>query len=458
MFIHHQVTEVVLLALIVLSIGLMLLELVVSPGWFDLVVFAGEGITLIFVLELVIRFWVAPRKSRFFTRYWLDILAVIPVIRPLRIFRLLRVLRLFRAGVLLNRRVSTLDGAFSGTLPELVSLFVGTATVVITGAMVLFFVEGGDDAPLGSFTDVLWFATFSLVAGEPIGAEPTTEIGRWTTLFLMVGGLSIFGMFVGTVSATMVSRLSMKLEIHEMDLDELTDHVILLGWNGSAPTVLRELFGMRAPPGRAVVLVTELPEPPKDLPTGIPRERLYYVHGDYTLIEVLERVGVRRAARAVILADECIPRSHQDRDARSVLAALTIERMAPTVYSVVELYSRQSEDLLRMAGVEEIVVGDWYAGMIIGAVSRNRGLVSVLDEALTGQHGSTFHTLYVPPRLDGRSVAEMHQILYQQHRAILVSVDTSRGEERVTVVNPEPDHRVRSGDRLVVLSPGEVSL
>ena len=65
----------------------------------------NDAITALFAVELSLRFWVAPKKTRFFERYWIDILAVLPLVRPLRLFRVLRVLRLFRAGVLFRRRI-----------------------------------------------------------------------------------------------------------------------------------------------------------------------------------------------------------------------------------------------------------------------------------------------------------------------------------------------------------------
>ncbi|MGM0577496.1 MAG: ion transporter [Myxococcota bacterium] len=94
LLIHHPATEIALVVLIVT-------EATLPAGGRPrtVVEHVGDLITWIFVAELSIRLWVAPRKRRFFRRYWLDILAVAPLIRPLRMFRVLRLLRLFRAGM-----------------------------------------------------------------------------------------------------------------------------------------------------------------------------------------------------------------------------------------------------------------------------------------------------------------------------------------------------------------------
>ncbi|MCA9572260.1 MAG: hypothetical protein KC656_30685, partial [Myxococcales bacterium] len=50
----------------------------------------------------------------------------------------------------------------------------------------------------------------------------------------------------------------------------------------------------------------------------------------------------------ILLTDQLVPRSAADRDARTVAAALTIERMAPDVYTVAELTNPQHAELLRL--------------------------------------------------------------------------------------------------------------
>lgn len=447
-FLHDPRVEIAVLALIVLSVVLLVWEQL-SPGNRAIEV-AGHVLTGVFVVELSLRFWVARKKQRFFRRYWLDILAVMPLIRPLRV---LRVLRLFRAGVLVNRRGGRYGELFQGEIRQLTTLASITGTLVLFGALVL---QLADPAAAGqSFESAIWFSMLSLVAGEPVGATPTTLVGRLTTLFLMLGGLTVFGMFVATVSAAMVSRLSTRLEVHELDLDELENHIVVCGWNRSGPTVLAELFGPGSSPDLAVVLITESAERPPDVPMDRVRpEYLYYVSGDYTRVEVLEEAGIVNARAAVLLSDETHERSDQDTDARTVLAALTVERLNSDIFTCAELTNRQNESMLKSAGVEEIVVGEWYAGVILGSSVRTRGIVGVMDEILSIEHGNAFHTVEVPESLGGKTVAELHGYLLREHQAILIS----HGGEGGVEVNPPSDRIIRTGEQLVVLARQEFRL
>ena len=436
-----------LLALITLSVVALGVELLVPEGPLNqAAMVVGDGLMPVFWVELGLRAWVARNKRKFLGRYWLDILAVLPVARPLRVLRVLRVLRLVRAGVLVSRRMGAFRGRIGSSVNDLIALSVATAILVVSAATVLQASEGPRNPAFARFEDAFWFALFSMIGGEPIGAEATTEIGRWTTLGLMIGGLTLFGMFVATVSAGMVARLSSGMGAHPMDLDELSNHVVVFGWNEAGAAVIRELFAPQAPVDRAVVLVTELPTLPESVPMDeIRAERFYHHVGDYVRKDVLEAVNIPEAATTILLTDQTVPRSAADRDARNVAAALTIERMAPHVYTVAELTNPQHAELLKMAGVEEIVIGDWFAGMIIGSATRNRGLVAVLDDILTARRGNSFHSLEAPKRYGGRSVADVSAELREKHRAVLIAVG---GE-----VNPENARRVETGERLVVLAP-----
>ena len=461
-FIHHPATELGLVVLILLSVTALLAE-----AGFDrdhrarhILQVIGDIITSIFVLELSIRLWVAPRKARFLQRYWVDILAVLPLARPLRLLRVLLLLRLFRAGVLLNRRMSVFGGILRGTRSELMLMITVTLTVTLVAAISVHLGRGSVALDTPGLEGSLWFAVFTMIGGEPIGGTPTTELGRAVTLALMVGGLTIFGVFVGTVSASMVSLLSRRLEVNVMDLDELKDHIIVCGWNNAGVAMLRELFGPDSQASRGVVIVTESPELPADLPLADLRpELLYHYCGDYTQVAVLEAIGAARASMAILLSDTLTPRSDQDRDARTVLAALTIERLNPNIFCCAELSDDQHRPLLRMAGVEEVIVGDWYAGVILGSVGRNRGLVAVLDDILSTRSGNAFHKVTVPAALAGKTVGELHQLLLERHHAILVSLErTSHEKSGPITVNPAANSRVATGDVLVVIAPARVKL
>ena len=460
-WLHRGDVEVSIAVAIILSVVLILAEFALlddagTEGLQRALQVVGNVLTGAFIVELCLRWWVAPKKRRFFERYWIDIIAVIPWARPLR---LLRVLRLFRAGIFINRRLRDHSGMLRGTWNELSAVATISATMIVLAGLTLATRAGHIDLQQlhmdGGLEGYLWYAVYTLVGGEPIGGNPSTPLGRAVTLLLMLGGMTVFGIFVGAVSASMSNVLRERMGDPDMALDELSDHIVVCGWNPGGPTMLQELFAQGRRP-RPVVVVTEGPQRPGDLDVkGLPAGFVHYLAGDYTRVEVLEEAGIGAASAAILLTDSTIPRSDQDRDARTVLAALTIERIVPGIYCCAELINGQHRSLLEMARVEEVVIRDWYAGKLMGTLGRNRGVSTVLNDILSTSEGNAFHTMVVRGDLAGRTVGELHESLKRDHGCILVSWErdgpTGNGEGRETRVNPPREVVVQEGDRLVLI-------
>src|SRR6185503_3686583 len=160
-----------------------------------------------------------------------------------------------------------------------------------------------------------------------------------------------------------VNRLRRRMEIDDMDRFQLTDHLVICGWNSSVPLIIDEL------------------QVAQDAP------RVFFVGGDYTRPEVLDQARIQHARRAIIVADATKPRSDQDRDARTVLAALMIERMNPKIISCAELLNRQNEAHLRVVGIDEVITTSEAGGQHLAMAAMQPGLATVVSELLTSKRG-----------------------------------------------------------------------
>jgi len=493
-FINHPLTDLVVMLLIVLSVGLLMWEASADPetALYRDLVFANHVITLVFIVELSIRCYAERRKSRFFRRYWLDILAVLPVFRPLRFLRFLRLLRVFRLGILLYRRFNAVSAAFRKGFGEQVLVAGFIVMIVLASAMVLTITEGrvsnrqaaraakdtrtatgsepaapGEDPartekdePVSAFGDFLYslrWSALSLVAGEPIGEMPRTVYGVIVTLAVMLGGLTLFATFTGVVTAIVVNRLRGGLEQFEMDLEELNQHTLVCGHNRACRLIIEELQTDPEIKRRGIVVITEGDVRERFEQTEVDLSRVHFIRGDWTHPDVLTRCGAERAGIAVVLADRTRDLSDQDRDARTLLAALTLERINPRIFTCAELLNSQNEANLKLAGIDEVIARDKYTGSMIAAGARSLGIVGVLKELLTSKWGNQFYKVELPEAWAGRTVAEARAELSNEHEAILVAVETpveGRHSGRVQV-NPAGAVTLEPGQLLVLIAAAQ---
>jgi voltage-gated potassium channel len=455
--------------LVLISVGLTLLEFGLAeiarhPQEHTVLWALGllnDLITGIFVLELSLRYLAATSKRQFFRTFWLDIIAVFPLFRVFRAgraIRLLRLLRLLRAFGLVSRLASHFPYVLRrGAFEYIVVCGLLTLTVIFAAGGILYF-EGrqgdgevhADDAAFG-LEDSFWFSVYSLFAGEPIPEPPRTLGGKVITVFVMFMGVTIFAMFTGTVSAFMVERL--QSEGGKVDWESFQDHVILCGWNNQAEIIIREL---RASPGKErtpIVVITSGTRDQLLLPADLDANVSFYFD-DFTRIAVLEKVGIHRASICIILADTQGGRSDQDADARTILAALTVEKLNPDVYTCAELLNRSYGSHLQMGRVNDYVVSGEHGAFLLAQAAMNRGLMDVFSELLTYQRGNEFYRLKLPDRFAGKSFLDLFVELKRSHNAVLVSVHTADGQ---MFLNP-PDYIFRAGDQIVVIAEEEFSL
>ncbi|MFC1852011.1 ion transporter [candidate division CSSED10-310 bacterium] len=462
LFINHRYTDIFVIILILVSITLLVLETILDELklyhyclWCLIV---NDVITILFIIELSIRYITFRKKKRFFKSYWIDILAVLPILRPFRILRVLRLLRIFRMGLLLNRRISSVSALFREGLNEYLIVFLIIVMLVLSGAIGIRILEG-NNKDFGTFDQSFWWSILSMIAGEPIYGTPETMAGKVITLVIMLGGLTLFAVFTGVVSAVMVQKLRGGIEVKEMELDELRNHVIICGWNRSASMIIEEIQTDKEYRHKPIVLIAEFNEDPPLPYEHINKALLYIVKEDYTQIDVLKRVRVDMADIAILLPDKTKPRSDQDRDARTVLAALIIEKLNKNIFTCVELLNRDNETHLQMAGVEEVIVGDEYAGNIIAAAAKNFGIITVLNELFTSKYGNQFFKLAIPETWIGKTALELFIWLKKNYNALLLSIERPGDSHRTEVkVNPSNDYVFREDDKIIIVARQRVTL
>lgn len=469
-FFQNVWVEVSIGLLVIISVGLTLYEVVVaneSGGYelarqdstFRFLSHLNDLITYLFVVELTARFLAAKSRKQFFMEFWLDILAVIPQFRAFRSFRAMRLLRLFRIlrffGVA-TRLANHFPAVFRrGTTEYLVMCGLLVVTVVFSTVLMMSFeretvASGLPESEQFTFENSFWFSVYSLFAGEPTPMTPTTRAGRIVAVFVMFMGLTIFAMFTGTVSAYMVETF--RVEKNNLDLDDVEDHIIICGWNTKTEIIVKEFRASPKTKKTPIVVIADVDLGQLGVPPELTREFIF-IRDDFTRVTALERALISRARICIILADISKGRSEQDADARTILAALTCESLNPEVYTCAELLNRSYGGHLDLGRVNDYVVSGEYAGYMLAQAAMNHGLMGVLEELLTHQHGQVFQRVRVPDEWEGKNYLEGMVELKKRHKATLVAVQHENGEMQV---NPD-EHIFAIGDEMVIMTNSEVN-
>lgn len=204
-----------------------------------------------------------------------------------------------------------------------------------------------------SYFEALWWSVVTLTTVGYGDIVPATTGGKVLGLLVMAGGIGLVSTLTGNLASLLVERKAKKrkglLEV------KLSGHVIILGWNSSAPGLVRGLRDNGLVDNAGLVLVTDLSQERRDeiafqLDLG---ERLFFVAGHIAQENVVHKSRPDHASLVYILRQDGLPPHESDQ--QSIYAALTVRGMSPKVPIYAEAAMPENRVHLLRAGVTELI-------------------------------------------------------------------------------------------------------
>ncbi len=175
----------------------------------------GTVIWIIFILDFILEFTLAPQKLAYLQRNWLTVISLpLPALRLFRFVRVLRVLNTVRAarGIRLLRVITRTNRgmrAISASLGRRGFGYVVTTTLVITlvGAAGMYAFESNipNGQGLDDYGTALWWTAMLMTT---MGSEywPRTPEGRVLCFFLSLYAFAVFGYLTAAIATFFVGR------------------------------------------------------------------------------------------------------------------------------------------------------------------------------------------------------------------------------------------------------------
>ena len=462
-FVEGSAFNLIIALLILFNVTLLFAELLLPVGVLrEKIGSINDIITLVFVVELSVRYFVAPNKRIFFANYWIDILSVLPALRVFRGFRVLRLFRLLRLTrviiVLLNR-----SGWFSRSIQHqfgsFLVLFITMLMLILCGSLAMLSLEKAGMVSFDDFITSIWSATFLFISGEVVAPLPDTQGGKLVAVLISLSGLVIFAIMVGTISASMTAFFQKRMDPKDLDIKDLRNHLIICGWESMGGMILSELEAVPDIWNKGVVVIAETDMNLAQEAKLKNARRFFHIKEDFTKIDILESAGAKYAKTAIVLADKGDNLREQDRDARTVLAALTLEKINPEIFTCAELLNGKNATHLKIAGVEEVISRVALTAGLFASSAVNQGITKVVSDIMTHYEGNYMKKIVVPSELRGKTFFEAFQYFKKDFDATVLAVDTIEGDKGYQQhVNPPKDQILSETDRLVLVLKRESEL
>jgi voltage-gated potassium channel len=164
---------------------------------------ADMGLTVVFAAEFASRFLAAWDRRAYLRGHWIDLLALVPVLRGFRVLRLLRLLRLVRAFAGIFRATQHFERMARHR--GLAVLFVTWLAVMVICSIFLYAAENGTNEAIASPLDALWWGIVTLTTVGYGDVYPVTPEGRIAASVLMLLGIGLFSAITATITSFMLS-------------------------------------------------------------------------------------------------------------------------------------------------------------------------------------------------------------------------------------------------------------
>jgi voltage-gated potassium channel len=353
--------------------------------------------------------------------------------------------------------------------------------LLLFGAVAIVWVERGHNPAFQTLEDGLWWAIVSLTTVGYGDKVPATTAGHLIGALVVMLGIGAVGILTAKIASMLVEQ-RIKEGRGLSDAATLSGHLVILGWKSDMHLLIEQVLAANPKLGAGhVVLVNAAGETANDaLRQQFPG--LVYIHGDVVDPLALRRANLARAVKVLVLADETGGRSDEEIDARTVMATLTVESLAPEVYTCAEALDRKYAEHLRLARCDEVILSREYSRFLLAGATVAAGVSNVVEELvdLSNRHGLA--TVPVPSDLVGRGFGELqahfkrggrlaigllensgqaHEIRLQALREAQKTADVSRLVENLKrvkqlvpnrpVLNPPDDHPVPDNSLAIVV-------
>lgn len=265
--------------------------------------------------------------------------------------------------------------------------------------------------------------------------------GRVFTTFLILCGTGVLVYGISVITAFIVEgELSDVLRRKKMDrkIEKLAGHYIVCGANQTGGYVVEELLKTK----RSFVVIEKDPEKIK----GLIDKNILCIQGDATHDAVLLAAGIEKSAGLI---------TSLHTDAENLLVVVTVKRLNPSVRIISKAVEEESEQKLRMAGADGVVLPNFIGGLRMASEAVRPSVVTFLDTMLRNKDRTVrIENIEITPDSPYRGKALKDTCLYEKEGVCVVAIMIKPAGEYI--INPSKTMVLNENNILIVM--GDVAL
>ena len=217
-----------------------------------------------------------------------------------------------------------------------------------------------------SFLDVVYFTMISITTTGFGDIAPISDRARLVEAVIVTPiRFAVFFIFVGTAYNFIIKRSWEKWRMARIQ-EQLTDHIVVLGFGVSGSEAVSELMERGTDPSCIVVI-----DPSEERLAAAEKLGCNVMAADATRDDTLEAVRISKASNVLVSAG---------RDDTSILIVLTVRHLAPKVPISVVVRADDNEFLAKQAGADNVINPVRFTGLLLAGSAKGAHIADYMAD------------------------------------------------------------------------------
>ncbi|MFC0559540.1 potassium channel family protein [Halalkalibacter alkalisediminis] len=307
--------------------------------------------------------------------------------------------------------------------------------VISTGVSVGAVVHILEPNKFPSWFDGIWwaFVTVSTVGyGDFVPESTMTRVLAILLIFVGVGFMTLL------VTSFAGAAVQINLSTREGDVSFVGEgHVIIIGWNERSRHTIATI-NKEKPHLKIVLIDDSLTELPKFY------KNIHFVKGNSSEDAVLKQANIGLAS--VVLVTANTQANEFSADARSVLTTLAVKGQNPSVYTIVELLTKDQVANAKRAGADTCIISTLLTGDLLTSTLLHPKTSEVIRELFEFERMSLISFRSLDHSLIGEPFVQVWPKAYQNGD---LPLGIKRGEQ--IFIHPPASLELQTDDQLIVI-------
>lgn len=218
--------------------------------------------------------------------------------------------------------------------------------------------------------------------------SPVTMAGKLFSVFMYLIGIGLLGIVIGKIVDTF-TIFRRKREEGKMNYMK-DNHILIVGWSKKTEIAVKEILD--SDPKIEIVIIDQLQQSPVDLSV----DRVHFIQGDPTVAETFEKANLQKGKAVIIFSDDTIQDSSL-KDAKTLLVAITAERLAPHIHTTVEVATEKHVSNFSHVKVDEFILSQETISHLAVRSALYKGVSQIYSQLISRQQGEDLYKIAKKP-------------------------------------------------------------